>query len=130
MIIFHRFHFKLIGNMNNIFIFFVTNSSVGQGTIKHFIARQFFFKLFEIVHTFIKKTLWSLFMDAVQREFKEKAVYFLRLSSQKFMVLILSTSEGWKAELTLEPPSGFKHETPVLGIQSLNHKVKKSFLLN
>ena len=37
----------------------------------------------------------------------EEAVYFLQLSSQKFLVLILSTSEGWKAESTLEPPSGF-----------------------
>ena len=35
-------------------------------------------------------------------------------SSQKFLVLILSTSEGWKAELTLEPPSGFEHGTPGL----------------
>ena len=25
---------------------------------------------------------------------------------------ILSTSEGWKAELTWEPPSGFEHGTP------------------
>ena len=40
-----------------------------------------------------------------------EAVYFLPLSSQKFLVLILSTSEGWKAESTLEPPSGFKHGT-------------------
>ena len=51
----------------------------------------------------------------------EEAVYFLRLSSQKFLVLILSTSEGWKAGSTLEPPSGFEHETPGLGIQRLNH---------
>ena len=28
----------------------------------------------------------------------EEAVYFLPLSSQKLLVLILSTSEGWKAE--------------------------------
>ena len=35
----------------------------------------------------------------------EEAVYFLPLSSQKFLVLILSTSEGWNAESTLEPPS-------------------------
>ena len=28
------------------------------------------------------------------------------------MVLILSTSEGSKAESNLEPPSGFKHGTP------------------
>ena len=42
----------------------------------------------------------------------EEAVYFLPFSSQKFLVLILSTSEGWKAESTLEPPSGFEHGTP------------------
>ena len=40
---------------------------------------------------------------------------------QIFLVLILSTSEGWKAESTLEPPSGFKHENPGLDIQRLNH---------
>ena len=51
----------------------------------------------------------------------EEAVYFLPLSSQKFLVLILPTSEGWKAESTLEPPSGFEHGTPGLGIQCLNH---------
>ena len=38
----------------------------------------------------------------------EEAVYFLPLSSQKFLVPILSTSKGWKAELSLEPPSGFE----------------------
>ena len=48
----------------------------------------------------------------------EEAVYFLPFSSQKFLVLILSTSEGWKAESTLEPPSGFEHGTPGLGIPS------------
>ena len=48
----------------------------------------------------------------------EEAVYFLPLSSQKFLVL---TSEGWKAESTLEPPSGFEHGTPGLGIQRLNY---------
>ena len=51
----------------------------------------------------------------------EEAVYFVTLSSQKFLVLILSTSDGWKAESTLEPPKGFNHETPGLGIQHLNH---------
>ena len=35
----------------------------------------------------------------------EETVYFLPSSSQEFMVLNWSTSEGWKAELTLEPPS-------------------------
>ena len=51
----------------------------------------------------------------------EEAVYFSPLISQKFLVLILPTSERWKAESTLEPPSGFEHETPGLEIQRLNH---------
>ena len=55
-----------------------------------------------------------------QRHFDE-AIYFLPLSSQKSLVLILPTSEGWKAELTLEPSSGFEHGTPGLGIQRLDH---------
>ena len=32
------------------------------------------------------------------------------------------TSEGWKAELTLEPVSGFEPGTPGLGIQHLTHQ--------
>ena len=51
----------------------------------------------------------------------EEAVYFLPLSSQKFLVLILLTKERWKADSTLEPPSGFEHGTFVLEIQRLNH---------
>ena len=49
----------------------------------------------------------------------EEAVYFLPFSSQKFLVLILSTSEGWKVESTLKPPSSFEHGNPGLGIQRL-----------
>ena len=65
-------------------------------------------------------------MDEVQlhqgySHFKE-TVYFLPVSSQKCLVLILSTLEGWRAELTLEPPSGCEHGTPGLGIQRLNHE--------
>ena len=33
-------------------------------------------------------------------------------SSQKFLVLILSISERWQAESTLEPLSGFEDGTP------------------
>ena len=33
-------------------------------------------------------------------------VYFLSLSPQEFLVLVWSTSEGWKAESTLELPRG------------------------
>ena len=55
-------------------------------------------------------------MDAVQlpqdySHFKE-AVYFLPQSFQKYLLLILSTSEGWKAKSTLELPSGFEHTLP------------------
>ena len=60
-------------------------------------------------------------MDGVQlpqgySHFKE-AVYFLPLSSQKFLVLTLLTSDEWKAESTLEPLSGFENETSGLGIK-------------
>ena len=80
--------------------------------------------------TFFLKKFFSaapFFGDGVQlpqgynSHFFEAAVYFLAFSSRKFLVLILSTSERWKAELTLEPPSGFEHEAPGLGIQHLNH---------
>ena len=47
---------------------------------------------------------------------------FLPLRSQRFLVLILSTSEGSTAEFTLEPSSGFKPASPGLGIKHLNHK--------
>ena len=59
-------------------------------------------------------------MDGVQlpqgESHFEEAVYFLPLSSQKFLVLNLPTLEGWNAESNLEPPSGFEHGTPGLGI--------------
>ena len=56
----------------------------------------------------------ALFMDGsgstasrLQSHYEE-TVYFLPLSSQKFLVLIRSTSEGRKAEMILKPPSGFE----------------------
>ena len=63
------------------------------------------------------KTLWPLFCgwcstaSRLRRHYWE-AVYFLPTRSQKFLVLIWSTLEGWKAESTLELPSGFEHGTP------------------
>ena len=53
----------------------------------------------------------------------EETVHFLPLGHQGFLVLIWPTSEGWKAELTLKPPSGFELGTPGLEIQHLNHQV-------
>ena len=68
----------------------------------------------------IKKTLWHHFMDGVQlpqgQSHFEEAIHFLPLSSQKFLVLTLSTLEGWKAESTLKPPTGFECETSGLGM--------------
>ena len=64
----------------------------------------------------------------------EEAVYFLSLSSHKFLVLIWSTLEGWKAELTLEAPTGPRdqekwHEVPCLsfgvGENTLKYTCKK-----
>ena len=37
----------------------------------------------------------------------EDTVHFLPVSSQKFLLLIWSISEGWKTQLILEPYSGF-----------------------
>ena len=59
------------------------------------------------------------FMDGVQLpqgcSHFEEAVYFLPFSSQKFLLLILLTSEEWKAESTLEPYSGFWTWDPWIG---------------
>ena len=49
---------------------------------------------------------------------------FLPLSSLEFLLLIWSTSKGWKAELTLEPSGGFEPKTLELGIQHFNHSWK------
>ena len=46
----------------------------------------------------------------------EETVYFLFLSSQKFVVPIWFTLEGWNTELVLEVPSGFELKTPGVGI--------------
>ena len=63
---------------------------------------------------------WGSTASRLQSHYEE-TVYFLALNPQKFLVLIWSTSERWKAELTLEPLSWFEHATPGLGIQHLNY---------
>ena len=51
------------------------------------------------------------------------------LFANKFhLINICSTSERWKVEPTLEPPSGFGDGNPGLGIQRLNHKAITSIL--
>ena len=50
---------------------------------------------------------WGSTASRLQSHYEE-TVYFLPPSSQKFLVFIWSTSEGWKAETTLEPPNGFE----------------------
>ena len=54
-----------------------------------------------------EKALWLCFMDRDQQP-------------QEFLALIWSTSERWKAESTLEPPSVFKSGTSGLGSSTLN----------
>ena len=53
----------------------------------------------------------------------------LKLFTTKFLVLILSTSEGWMTESTLEPPSGFKHGVHGLGIQHLNSFMTEAVII-
>ena len=65
---------------------------------------------------------WGSVTSRLQNHFDE-TVYFLPLSTQKFLVLIWLTSELWKAKLTVVPPGGFQHESPGFGIQSLKHYV-------
>ena len=45
----------------------------------------------------------------------EEAVYFLPFSSQKFLVLILSTSEGWKGWVDLGATQRFWTRDPWIG---------------
>ena len=64
--------------------------------------------------------LWMGF-NCLKAKATSRSSLLFTTSPQKFLVLSLSTSEAWKAESTLELPSGFEHGTPGLGIQHLNH---------
>ena len=79
-------------------------------------------KTMSLVHDEIKKKFMAPSFSRLQSLYN-KTVYFLPLSLQEFLVLNWPTSEGWKAELTLEPPGSFEPGTPGLGIQCLNHQV-------
>ena len=71
-----------------------------------------------------KKSLWSLFMGfkcCMARANLRRQSHFLPLGSEKFQVLILSSSEAWKAESILKTASGFEHGILGLGIQHLDH---------
>ena len=70
----------------------------------------FFFFFFNFMALFYG---WGSTASRLESHFEE-AVYLLSLSYQKFLVLISSTSAGWKAESTLEPLIGFEHGTPGL----------------
>ena len=52
--------------------------------------------------------LWMEFNFLKATVSLQETVYFLPLSSQKFLVPIWLTSKGWKAESTLGPLSGFE----------------------
>ena len=81
------------------------------------------------MYTTAKKTLkltgpflWMAFNCLKARlPLHKEIVHFLPLSPQEFLILIWSTSEGWKAELALEPPSGFEPGTSGLDIKRPNH---------
>ena len=77
------------------------------------------------IETKRNKLYGPFFMDGVQLPLGLEPLWggslLFTTTSQKFLVLILLTSEGWITESTLESPSGFEHETLGLGIQRLNH---------
>ena len=86
------------------------------------------YKNINMLKTFLKKNFWTLFygwgstasrLQSRATSRTEDEVYVLLLSSQKSLLLILLTSEEWKAALTLELPSGFEHKTPGLRISTL-----------
>ena len=52
---------------------------------------------------------------------RRQFTFYYYVSSQKFLVFILLTSEGRKTEPTLDPPSGLQHRYPGLRIQHLDH---------
>ena len=53
---------------------------------------------------------WGSTVSRLQSHYEENA-YFLPFSSQEFLAFNWLTSEGWKAELTLEPACGFESQT-------------------
>ena len=63
---------------------------------------------------------WGVTASRQLSHYKE-VVYFLPLSSQKFLIFILLTSIGWKADSSLKLHSCFKLGNPGMGIQCLNH---------
>ena len=64
--------------------------------------------------------VWGSTVSRLQSHYEE-TIYFLPLSFQKFLVLIWSTSEGWKAKSALEPPSGSELGIPGFGIQHFKY---------
>ena len=81
----------------------------------------YFYRIPSVATSEIKKVFNFQHFLNFQSHFAE-AVFFLPLSSQKFLVVILSASEGLKVKLTLEPPGDFEHGAPGFGIQCLNHQ--------
>ena len=58
-----------------------------------------------------------------KRALTDSLLFTIQFSSfQEFLVLNWSTSEEWKAALTLEPPSSFEPETSDLAIQYVKHQ--------
>ena len=75
---------------------------------------------------------WGSIASRLQSHYGE-VVYFLPLSSQKFLVLIWSILEGQKAESTLEPFNGFEHgipgwESSTLTTRSLAHITRMTYM--
>ena len=77
----------------------------------------------QVIFKLRKNNLWALFlwMGFICLKFikllQGDSLLFVT-SPKEFLILNLSTSEGWKAESTFKPPRGLEPATPGLGIHS------------
>ena len=75
--------------------------------------------IFKLEKYFMGPFLWIGFICLKVIESLQGDSILFATSPKEFLILNLSTSEGWKAESTFEPPSGLETGTPGLGIHSI-----------
>ena len=101
-------HRKLVLALKKVRIFKITPPQVPFTQLKKSHQWNFWFPppLTAIGKTLISKTLWSLFVDEMQRLYRATMRRQFTFY-ENFLVLIKSISERWKFEMTLKPSSGF-----------------------
>ena len=95
-------------------------------------AHKYFFIFLIIIRSLfcVKRNLtapfsWMEFNSLNATELLQRGRLLFTLKSPGVSGVMSSIMEGWKAELTLEPPSGFEQDIPGLGsIACLNTEIK------